>query len=111
MPLVLRLHPPVVRFLRDVLAELAEPPAGPAVEHTAFYRLLPRATELSHPDCVVAGRCPQDAWLHVFAATPGAVRLVPAVVEFLTDALADLPAGSTGDRVRGGWPRTVVRRC
>ena len=100
-PMVLRLHPPVVRFLRDVLAEVAGLPARPVVELGPLYRHLPRHSELSHPDCVVAGRSRRDTWLHVFAATPSAVRLVPRLVDFLGDALADLPATSAASAEAG----------
>lgn len=88
-PMVLRLHPPVVRFLCDALAELTQ---SSVVELTGVYRSLPKDTTMSYPECLVAGRNRRDVWLHVFAATPGAVKLVPAVVAFLSEALAALPA-------------------
>lgn len=84
-PTVLRLHPPVVRFLRDVLAELPEVPG----ESRSW--LLPRNSKLSHPQCVTYW---SDAhtWLYVFTATPSAIPLAPRIVAFLREALADLPA-------------------
>jgi hypothetical protein len=84
-PTVLRLHPPVVRFLRDVLAELSEGSS----ESRSW--MLPRDTSLSHPQCVTYWRDTQ-AWLYVFAATPSAIPLAPRIVAFLREALADLPA-------------------
>jgi hypothetical protein len=81
-PTVLRLHPPVVRFLRDVLAELPE---------VSRSWMLPRDTSLSHPQCVTYWRDAQ-AWLYVFAATPSTIPLAPRIVAFLREALADLPA-------------------
>lgn len=84
-PTVLRLHPPVVRFLRDVLAELPEAP------DKSRSWLLPRDISLSNPQCVTYWRDAQT-WLYVFAATPSAIPLAPRIVAFLRDALADLPA-------------------
>jgi hypothetical protein len=85
-PTVLRLHPPVVRFLRDVLAEL------PEVSSKSRW-VLPRNTSLTHPQCVTESRDGQ-LWLYVFAATPSTIPLVPRIVAFLREALADLPASS-----------------
>jgi hypothetical protein len=85
-PTVLRLHPPVVRFLRDVLAEL------PEVSGTSRW-MLPRNTSLTHPQCVTGWHDGQ-LWLYVFAATPSTIPLVPRIVAFLRAALADLPASS-----------------
>jgi len=85
-PTVLRLHPPVVRFLRDVLAEL------PEVSDKLRW-VLPRDTSLTHPQCVTGGRDGQ-LWLYVFAATPSTIPLAPRIVAFLREALADLPASS-----------------
>jgi hypothetical protein len=84
-PTVLRLHPPVVRFLCDVLAELPEMPG----ESRSW--LLPRDTSLSHPQCVTYSRDAQT-WLYVFAATPSTIPLAPRIVAFLREALSDLPA-------------------
>jgi len=91
-PIVLRLHPPVVEFLLGALSELTERPDDPATETAALYRSLRRNTAMSYPECVIAGRDRNDAWLHVHAASPAAVRLTAPVVEFLLDALAGLPA-------------------
>jgi hypothetical protein len=84
-PTVLRLHPQVVRFLLDALRELRAPTGGA----TACWRLA-RDTSISYPECVVI-RYGDRAWLHLFAATPSAVQLAPPVVEFLVDALTELP--------------------
>ena len=92
-PMVLRLHPPVVKFLRDVLAEVARLPASSMTELGVVYRSLPGNATMSYPECVVAGRSRRDVWLYVFAVTPSMVKLVPRVVAFLSEALADLPAG------------------
>lgn len=87
-PTALRLHPPVVRFLRDVLAALpsrTEP-------HTSWS--LPRDGRLTYPQCVVTGRRDDESWLYVLAATPSAIPLTPSIVAFLREALEDLPATS-----------------
>jgi len=83
-PTVLRLHPPVVQFLWEPV-----PGFGPV------HWWLPRNTAASYPDCAVTGRSRRDTWLYVYAAAPSAVRLVPPLVEFLQDALIDLPAAPT----------------
>jgi len=85
-PLVLRLHPPVVHFLRTVLSELANEP-----DRVPAGRSLPANPQLSYPECRVVGQG-DDMWLYVFAATPSAVRLYPRTVTFLQDVLAELPA-------------------
>jgi hypothetical protein len=82
------LHPPVVRFLCDVLAEL------PEVSSESTSWVLPRDTSLTHPQCVTGWRNNQ-LWLYVFAATPSTIPLAPRIVAFLREALADLPASST----------------
>ena len=82
-PMVLRLHPQVVDFLRDALTDLAE--------GRTLHRSLRKDPTMSYPDCLVVGQGDR-AWLHVFAATPSAVKLHPRTVGFLQDALADLPA-------------------
>ncbi|MGH3991400.1 MAG: hypothetical protein ACRDSN_02940 [Pseudonocardiaceae bacterium] len=91
-PTVLRLHPPVVEFLQDVLAEVAALPDSAVAGLCPIYRSLRKGSTLSYPQCVVAGRSHRDIWLYVFAATPSAIKLVPRLVEFLQEALADLPA-------------------
>jgi len=90
-PTVLRLHPQVVRFLHDSLTELATP-----TDNGISCWSLPKRTDVSYPGCVV-NRYNDDAWLYVHAATPSTVRLVPSVVEFLLDALAELPAPGVSD--------------
>jgi hypothetical protein len=93
-PTVLRLHPPVVRFLRDVLAAL---PDIPDRDRSMSSWLLPRDTGLSYPQLVTGWRDPH-AWLYVFVATPSTVPLAPRIVAFLREALADLPATATPAR-------------
>lgn len=67
-PTVLRLHPPVVRFLHDVLAQL------PSKSSRSRSWVLPRDTGLSHPQCVT-GFGDGQPWLYVFAATPSTIPL------------------------------------
>src|SRR5215470_14175634 len=62
-PTVLRLHPPVVRFLRDMLAKFPES----SQRSTSW--VLPNDTKLSYPQCVT-GWASGQSWLYVFAATP-----------------------------------------
>jgi len=99
-PLVLRLHPPVVHFLRNVLSELTDEP-----DRMPAGRSLPANPHLSYAECRVVGHG-DDMWLYVFAATPGAVRLYPRTVTFLRDVLADLPARPEpwADHVRNADP-------
>jgi hypothetical protein len=91
-PIVLRLHPPVVQFLLDTLRELAEVSDYTTSEPPVLHRSLRRDARMSYPECLIAGRDRDDAWLHIYAATPGAVRLTAPVIEFLLEALAILPA-------------------
>jgi len=93
-PTVLRLHPPVIRFLLDTLTELAELPDRAPFEPVPVYRSLRRDATLSHPHCVIAGRNRGDAWLHIHAAAPSAVQLTPSVITFLLDTLTELPAAT-----------------
>lgn len=90
-PMILRLHPPVVRFLRDIAAELTGGPDARVVDFGVMHRWLRKDTQQSYPECLVTGRS-RNVWLNVFAATPSSVKLVPQVVDFLQNALADLPA-------------------
>jgi len=88
-PTVLRLHPPVVRFLRAALTEVAGWFDQPVPERAPLVWTLPRRDE--YPECVLVASH-QRAWLHVFAARPSVVRLNPGIVTFLLDeGLADLP--------------------
>ena len=103
-PTVLRLHPPVVRFLLDALAELAAR-ATAAGDRAPLHRRLRRDTTLSHPECAVAGHDHTDAWLYVHADAPSAVQLTPTVIAFLTEALAELPAAP---RPRNAAPLHLV---
>jgi hypothetical protein len=83
-PTVVRLWPEVVRFLRDTLDELADP------SNASMMWRLPWAD--THPEYVVFKVPDGSPWLHVFAASPNAIRLTADRVTFLRDALADLPA-------------------
>ena len=88
-PTVLRLHPPVVRFLQAALTELAEWFERPVSERAPLVWTLPRDND--YPECVLiaSGR---RAWIHVFAARPSVIRLNPGIVTFLLDkGLTDLP--------------------
>ena len=62
-------------------------------------RLRPGTTQPAasgaYPPLVAQEQDYGPARLHVFARVPAVVALVPSVLAFLTDALADLPA--TGD--------------
>ena len=97
-PTVLRLHWPVVRFLRDALGELGTWLDRSEAERGALVCGLP--WHETYPECVLiaSGR---RAWLHVFSATPSVVRLHRRAVRFLQEALADLPATDTGERAVG----------
>lgn len=86
-PTVVRLWPNVVRFLRDALDELADPSS-----ETLIWR-LPWST--MNPEYVLLKAPGGHPWLHVFAASPNALRLTPDRIAFLRDALADLPAISS----------------
>ena len=55
-PMVLRLHPQVVRFLRDVIAELERPRDPNAVDFDLVYHRLERDTTISYPELRVSGR-------------------------------------------------------
>lgn len=90
-PLVLRLHPPVVQFLREVTTELSTLPNSRVIELGIVHRLLRKDTKLSYPECLVTGQA-RDVWLTVFGSAPSSVKLVPQVVDFLHQALAALPA-------------------
>jgi hypothetical protein len=91
-PMVLRLHPQVVHFLRDVLAELDACWNSGVVECDVLYRRLPRDSTMSYPELLVMGRIHKAVWLNAYAATPSALLLVPPVVDLLREGLADLPA-------------------
>jgi len=86
-PTVLRLHPPVVRFLLDSLTELGDWFERPRNKRPAVVWTLPRSDD--HPECVLVASG-QRARLHVFAASPSMVRINERIVAFLLDALADL---------------------
>jgi hypothetical protein len=97
-PTVVRLWPLVVRFLRDTLDELADP-SNP----TLLWRL---PTDTLHPEYLVIRTPDGDPWLHIFAASPNAIRLTPDRIAFLQDALAELPtmAAEHVDRRRAAPP-------
>lgn len=86
-PTVVRLWPYVVRFLRDALDELADPSSA-----TLMWR-LPWSTQ--NPEYVLLRVPDGHPWMHVFAASPNALRLTPDRIAFLRDALSDLPATSS----------------
>lgn len=56
-------------------------------------RTLPRSPADRYPACTVVGDG-RHLRLHVLAQSPSVVPLTPAVADFLTAALADLPPGS-----------------
>ena len=85
-PTLLRLHPPVVGFLHEALTQIVTT-ADPSLTLT-----LAKDTQLYFPACVVTGCRDGEAWLYVCAATPSAVRLHRRLIQFLREALADLPA-------------------
>lgn len=91
-PMVLRLHPQVVQFLRNVIAELDAPRDPCVVDLGLVYWRLERDTSISYPELLVSGRLRRAVWLNVYAATPSSLLLVPKVVDFLRDSLVDLPA-------------------
>lgn len=95
-PTVVRLWPQVVRFLRDALDELADPATEPI-----WWRLP--ATN-AYPEYVVITTPCGDPWLHVFAASPNAIRLTKTRMTFLRQALADLPAISPAHADMSGRP-------
>lgn len=101
-PMVLRLHPQVVQFLRDVIADLDAPgvPHVPGLD--MMYRRLERDAAMSYPELHVSGRPRRAVWLNVYTATPSALLLVPKVVDFLRNGLAGLPATPTGYGYDGG---------
>jgi hypothetical protein len=86
-PTVLRLRPPVVRFLRDALADVADWLVQPEIGRGVLVWTLPRETP--DPECVLVASG-WRVWLHVFAASPSVVRLNTRMVAFLLEALADL---------------------
>jgi len=99
-PTVLRLHPPVVRFLLDAMTELAGWFEQPVVERAPLMWTLPRMNEF--PECVLIAS-QQRAWIHVFAARPSVMRLNPGIVTFLLDeGLANLPTWRRDQAHR--WP-------
>jgi len=62
-PTVLRLHPPVVRFLQAALTELAAWFEQPVAERAPLVWTLPRMNE--YPECVLVASH-RRAWMHVF---------------------------------------------
>jgi len=80
-PMVLRLHPPVVTFLRATLAELHQLSTTLVAEIVPFCRSLARDVKLSYPDCVVIG--PESSRGLVACVRPrtsNVVKLVPDLV-------------------------------
>jgi hypothetical protein len=84
-PTIVRLWPHVVRFMRDALDELSD-----STNQTTAWRLPYKVAEYN-PEIAVFRVKDGHPWLYVFAASPSAVRLTPARVSFLREALADLP--------------------
>lgn len=84
-PMVLRLVPEVVGFLRGVLADM-ERDRG-AARHWS----LPTGRVNRHPALVVSDDR-ERVVLHVLAQSPSTLDLTAPVVTFLADVLAELPA-------------------
>jgi len=89
--MVLRLHPLVVQFLRDVVAELDAPRTQPVTGLDMVYRRLEPDAAMSYPELRVSGRPRRAVWLNVHTAPPSALLLAPKVVDFLRNGLAGLP--------------------
>lgn len=89
VPVQVRLRRPVVAFLSHVAAELAAEPTG--VRGLRAWTIRP-ASNWDYPPLVVQEQEFGPARLHVFARVPSVVALVPPVVSFLGEALADLPS-------------------
>lgn len=99
-PTVLRLHPPVVRFLLAALTELAGWFEQPVAQRAPVVWTLPREDDF--PECVLVASH-QRAWMHVFAARPSVVRFNPGIVTFLLDeGLLGLPTWRRDPAHR--WP-------
>ena len=92
VPVQGRLRRPVVAYLRHVAAGLPGELIG--VRGLQPWTIQP-ASNWAYPPLVAQEQDYGPARLHVFARVPAVVALVPSVLAFLTDALADLPA--TGD--------------
>ena len=97
-PTVLRLHRPVVRFLVDALADVAGWFDQPPDDRGTVVWTLPRGG-VDYPECVVLASY-RRAWLHVYAMAPSMLRLNERIVEFLREAVADLPAADISGAVR-----------
>jgi len=104
IPTVLRLHRPVVRFLRDGLADVARWFDRPSDHRGSLVWTLPRHG-VDYPECLLIASA-QRSWLHVYAMAPSVLRLNPRTVEFLRAALADLPASDISDAVRSVTKRS-----
>lgn len=111
--MVLRLHPLVVQFLRDVIAELDAPRTQHVVGLDMVYWRLEPDTLMSYPELRVSGRPRRAVWLNVHTVPPSALLLAPKVVDFLRTGLAGLPVTPAGYSYDGGpdWPsRPVITR-
>jgi hypothetical protein len=97
-PTVVRLWPLVVRFLRDALADLADPTNATIVWQ------LPRTDE--YPEYVLLRVPGGDPWLYIYAASPNAIRLTEDRRAFLREALADLPT-MAAEHVAGRWRKAL----
>ncbi|MGH8572655.1 MAG: hypothetical protein ACREX8_08775 [Gammaproteobacteria bacterium] len=103
-PTVLRLHPPVVRFLRDALTDLNNWLEPSTTERGTLTWILSRRDYYNYPDCILTARDGQ-AWLNVLAATPSTVQLHRPLMNFLRATLAQLPTAkrSYARRSIGQW--------
>lgn len=84
-PMVLRLGPEVVGFLRGVFEDLRRE------RGTARHWSLAAGRANRHPGCVVTDDGERVA-LHVLAQSPSTLDLTEPVVAFLADVLGELPA-------------------
>ena len=101
-PTVLRLLRRVVGWLRRALPQIDQLPNQ---VHEFLTLELERATGYEYSRLRMVANGKGHASLYVHAATVTAVALPPAVVTFLLEQLADLPAAE----IRDGVPVSVVR--
>jgi len=98
VPTVLRLHRPVVRFLVDALADVADWFDQPRKCRGGLLWTLPRGG-VDYPECVLVASDAR-AWLQVYAMAPSVLRLNERIVAFLRQAVADLPAADVNQAAR-----------
>jgi hypothetical protein len=101
-PTILRLRRPVVGWLRWTLPQIDALPNQP---HEFLTLELERATGYEHPRLRLVANGKGNASLYVHATTVTAVPLPPAVVGFLHEQLANLPA----EDIHNGVPASVIR--